>query len=75
MDNEWTEFNDSWQAFEKKGLNTAGTVIKVLDNDVTVFYLIGNMNIAGGFCNCCGIGDDTIILAYKRINFSCHCRN
>ena len=54
------KYGKSWESFQDDGLAKPGVFIRASDPDVTL--LIGQINVAGGQCNCCpGVEPDSIV--------------
>lgn len=54
----WIEVNQSWKEFQDTDLCQAGVLLEVEQSGIdgrseTCCYLLGNVNLAGGACNCC----------------------
>lgn len=63
----WIEYNKTWEQFEIEGLNQPGTIVIIDDNERSS-YLIGDVNILGGGCDCCkSIRSENIILRYCQL--------
>jgi hypothetical protein len=60
---EWIEYGKSWKDFQDEGLNQPGAVIELEDGTV---YLIGDINMNGGLCDCCrGIKHNHLVVRYR----------
>jgi len=65
--NDWIEYGKTFGEFQQEKLNKAGVEIEVFENKELKRWLMGDINVAGGFCDCCGLGYDTVIVRYRGV--------
>lgn len=62
---DWTECKMSWEEFDRRGLNNAGTLVEIEDGEISQ-YLIGDINNLRGVCDdCTAFPKKSIVTRYK----------
>jgi hypothetical protein len=66
---EWIKYEKTWEEFGDAGLNKPGTLICVQDfNDLSKqhVFLIGDVNVLAGLCDCCrDMHDKQTVIRYR----------
>lgn len=61
LNGDWIEVNISWDQLLKSGVIVAGSLLEMADGEI---LLVGDVNVKGGWCECCSIRGD-IVARYK----------